>query len=297
MMKSGFSTRIQRLFFSAFLLIAASQVLFGQAKDPDKKDRYILVISGWNRPLYRDFATSPLFYQGIGMSMGGGRLCRSPKRDNLFEIELNANMLSDNPPSSHYFQPTQDAYLITFNGYYHHVRVMNRFSSEKMKVRLGGGVQASQNIRINTGLGNAVAGLETLVNIMAVGSVARDISRTESRTFKFLFINKELKPVKRDLAFQLNAGVFNFNRRPGYTFVDFLEIDASDLEWISPNYKWSMNGWRLGTRIEYTTYRPNGNAVKWAYIWDAVHAPGKYEAFQAASHKIQFTIMFNNSKD
>ncbi|HDQ45272.1 MAG TPA: hypothetical protein ENN17_07240 [bacterium] len=264
---------------------------------PGKRNQYILIASGFHRPLFRDFATSPLFYQGIGMSMAGGGLFRSPKRDHLIEIEFTANQLKDHPPKSRYFQPSAEAYLLGFNGYYHYLRKIDRFSSGRTQIRFGGGVEATQNIRINAGLGNAVAGFETLFHVLAVGNVTRDISRTESKSFRFLFFKKEFRPVKRDLTFTMHTGILNFNRRPGYTFVDVLEIDASDLEWISPGYRWSLNGWRLGARIEFVVYRPNGNAVKWAYLWNAVHAPGKFEPFQMASHQIRYTMMFNNNKD
>lgn len=287
------------------LLLSIQASAFSEEATPDsvikkvKPNRYTLRNLAANYTLFRDFATSPLFYRGGGVSFGYGWLNTNANRERLVELDFSGNITTSKTPKSNYFQTSSTAFFFSISGYVHYLHTVKKFSSAKTNVRLGGAVINTQNIRINPSLMNAAAGLESIANLMFLAKVNQDISRNNARSFKLWFIKKELQPVKRNISFQLNAGVLNFNKRPGYAYVYDSELDGSNsngLSWILDSYKWSLNGWRFGTRIEFSKYRASGNGRKWAYLWDIAHAPGRYEPFQMAMHRIQYTLIINNNK-
>lgn len=158
---------------------------------------------------------------------------------------------------------------------------------------------SSQNIRINQSFQNAAPGFESIVNFMAAAKIERDISRTTQKTINLYKLKLNLKSVKRELAFQFNVGILNFNRRPGYAYVYSNEWDGSNtngINWLLEEYQLSLNGWRFGSRCEFTQYTPNGNARRIAYVWDIAHIPGRFEVFQMAIHKLQFTFIFDQTR-
>lgn len=236
-----------------------------------------------NYGLYRDFSTSPLFYKmpGVGVSISG--VYNTPKVENRFDLE--GNLFYWN------------ALFLSFNSYYHYLHQIPVFKSEKWDLKVGGAFMFTQNFRNNPALQNAQVGFESLANLMVVGKISKDISRLKPKDYKCWFIKGTKKPIKRLISLQMNFGVLNFNHRPStYNYVYLGAINGTELslsEFLE-EYQWKLNGWRIGTQIEYTWYYPSGNGRKIAYIWEAAHAPGTFEPFEMASHKIQFTILINN---
>ncbi len=277
----------------------AENLIADSTSSKNKADRYSLRNLATNYTLFRDFATSPLFYRGGGLSFGYGWLNTNINRERLIELDFAGNITFAKTPKSNYFQTASSSFLFAVNGYFHYLQTVKKISKSKNNIRFGGAILNTQNIRINSSLMNASAGLETFINLMFSAKIERDISRSTVKDFKLLFIKKQLHPVKRKIAFQLNAGVINLNRRPGYAYVYDSELDGTKtngISWIFDAYQWSLNGWRFGTRIEFSRYRPSGNGKKIAYLWDVAHAPGKFEPFQMATHRIQYTLIINNNR-
>lgn len=262
----------------------------------DKTCNYYRTLSlGLNNSLYRDFATSPLFYSGYGIQLQTSWLKQSSARERSFDIGFCINSMSAKIPESDFFQPTTTGIFGQLNMSYLQLWELKRFSDKKNNIKVGGVCQVSQNFRINTSLQNNAIGVENLTNLMASGQITRDISRKSLRKMDLGIFKKLLKPVTRDLRFRLNAGILNFNYRPGYAYAyngAINGIETQSLSWILSNYKWSLNGWRFNTVLEYVKYLPNGNAKSWSYVWDAANAPGRFEKFQMAAHQIRYTYYF-----
>lgn len=270
-----------------------------QAQSTSDTQHYRLFSMGGNRPVYRDFATSPLFYNGTGISLSTTWLKRSNERERSIDLSLRPGWVSAQIPESDFIQPSSSAFFLQMSFRYQQLRKLKSVSNEKQNIKIGGTFISTQNFRPNPNLQNNSLGLENLTNLMVSGQIVRDVSRTKERTLNLFICKPKLKPVKRDLRFQLNAGLLNFNHRPGYAYSRAGEINGvktNPLSWQLSNYNWSMNGWRFITELEWITYLPNGNARSWAYVWDAAHAPGKFEAFQVANHNIRFTYYFNSKK-
>ena len=250
---------------------------------------------GLNRPVFRDFATSPLFYNGTGIALALGFNKVSPKMERSLDISGSFNMMQARIPDSEYLQASSNSRFVNLNLRYLRLWALGRFSSERNKLKVGGVFLSSQNLRINPALQNNRTGLENLTNVMLSTQLNRDISRKQSRTINLLFFKPKLKEVRRELRFQLNIGVLNFNYRPTYAYL-FHESMGNTDESKGRKNELSMNGWRFGTEIEISRFLFNGNMRSIAYLWDAVHAPGSYSPFQMASHQIRYSIYFQTKK-
>lgn len=290
----------------AFLFLFFSLQTFGQDREisavNEEKSQinyYTQFTMGLTNPIYRDFATSPLFYSGVGINLNSTWLKRSDERERLFEVGFGISAQSPRVPESKFIQSGGLAGFGQFSFIYQELWKLDVLSNAKNNTKIGGLFITTQNIRANAALQNNAMGLENFTNLMASAQWTRDISRTETKQLNLWIFKPTLKPVKRDLRLLLNVGVLNFNYRPGYAYSYDSEMNGMEtnpVSWVFSNYKWSINGFRLKTQLEYITYLPNGNARSLSYVWEAAHAPGKHEAFQMASHRIQYTIHFHTKK-
>lgn len=256
---------------------------------------YSVLSIGLTSPLYRDFATSPLFYRGLGINLNTAWLRRNDKRERIFRIDLGFSALKPRVPKSKLIQPGGLAYYGNLTLYYHQLWKIEALSNEKFNMKVGGALNITQNVRANPALQNNAMGLENLSNLMASAQVTMDISRKTPKEYKRF----TLKPVKRELRLLVNVGVLNFNYRPGYAYTYDSEMNGTKsrpVAWAFSNYKLTLNGWRINTELEFIKYLPNGNARAWSYVWEAAHAKGRYEPFQMASHRIQYTLYFHSKK-
>ncbi|MDI1355202.1 MAG: hypothetical protein PSX36_09800 [bacterium] len=265
----------------------------------NSRKNYFLCSIGLSRVLYRDFATSPLFYRGPGFTIGMAWQWQDTKREQFLGLDLTAAMPHALTPKNNYFQTGNSALFSNGNFYYHYLRKLRIFPSQKWDLKLGGAAVSAFNVRYNSALGNNSLGIESIMNLMLAAKATHNISRTQTKAWKLWFLHRTFQPVERYLSFQMNVGVFNFNYRPGYAYVYDAEINGSSTSLINYNfadYGWKMNGWKLGAKLEFSKFSKHGNGRRWAYIWEAANVPGRFEAFQMASHRIQFTVMINRKK-
>lgn len=255
---------------------------------------------GLNSPTYRDFATSPLFYNGYGVYLQTSWVKESTRKERSLDIGLGFSGMSARIQKSDFLQPNTNAIFSQLTIRYQQLWQSDRFSNKRNNIKIGGVIQTSQNLRLNLEFDNSALGFENISNIMASGQITRDISRTESRQINLWIYKPTLKPVKRELRLQFNFGIMNFNYRPGYTNVyvdEFNGLETNPIGYLLSNYKWSFfNGWRANSELKLITYLKNGNARSWSYAWDAISAPGRYEKFQMASHQIRYTYYFSTKK-
>ncbi len=251
---------------------------------------------GLTSPLYRDFATSPLFYRGLGIHLSTAWQKRSDRHERIFRFALGFSALTPRVPKSKLIQPGGMAFYGRLDLYYQQLWKLEALSNKNNNLKIGGAVNITQNIRANPALQNNTMGLENISNVMAAAQWTLDISRKKTKQLNLWLFKPTLKPVKRELRFLVNVGVLNFNFRPGYAYAYDSELNGMDtnpVAWAFANYKFTMNGWRVKTQLEFIKYLSNGNARSWSYVWEATSAKGRHEPFQMASHRLQFTIYFN----
>jgi hypothetical protein len=295
---------ILRTVFYGLVFASTSVVLFGQQVSPtdsihSNRSFYHTYGIGLGFSSFRDLATSPLFYDGFGLQLFTAWTKFSDHHDQYIDFDLSFSPHKDRPPNSDFLQPSTGAFLGQFNLRVLELWKIKPFSSPKVNVKFGGAVLFTQNFRVNTALQNAALGLESFAHIMAAGQVSVDVSRKKARSLKFLFIKRELPPVRRELRFLFQGGLLNLNQRPGYAYVYHNEIDGTGtnpIEFLRGPYRLNVGGWRFSTECTFITFRPAGNALGISYLWDASYAPGVLESFQMSSHRLRFSYHFKTKK-
>lgn len=290
---------------SSALLLCISLYSYSKERDSSKvkKEELLyqtLLSAGAGLGTYRDFATSPLFYAGPSAFIASGAIKRNEVREKGFELAVTGVFSSSLTPQSDFFQVFNFGTLVALNANYFYLRKINAVKMDKTALWAGGMLQASQNIRVNPELDNSSIGVEGFMHLMAMAKLERDISRTSEKELDFIIFKKTLKPISRKLSFESTVGLLNFNHRPSYNYVYDSEINGTEtgvLPYLFSGYSWTMNGYRWGTKIEFSKFRKNGNGEKLAYVWDMLHAPGKFESFQMAFHRIQYTLVINSKRD
>jgi len=283
--------RILFLFF--FNIVTASYLCNAQCDSSEQvytrktRPAYTIIGAGAGRLLFRDFETSPLFYKGFKGSLFLGRLRLDKKTEALFDFNSMAAATSNN------FNNTFNrASYFSTELYYHRLYRICKLSTNQYNTKAGAAIVSTTNLRINEAFGNDAVKGENITNIMGVIKVSRDISRTSEKTMKLFFIKKKLKIKKRALSYQLNIGLINLNYRSVYPFL-YSGDSKGIVRDLMNDYALSMNGYRLGSHINYVKYLPNGNGIQYSYYWDIYNAPGKQKAFQMASHTFQISLLFN----
>jgi hypothetical protein len=267
--------------------------------DKPIKQKELLISTSLSYARYRDFATSPLFYQGRGTNLYMGWQSRNENGEFNLGLDFLINLTLANAPKSDFYEVKTMGIFSGLQGNVTYLRNLKQIKFDQYDFKVGGTLVGNQNMRLNPSLDNSSTGLESIVNLMLSAKVDRDISRRNESVTNFLFLSIRSKPVKRTLTFQTDVGILNFNRRPSYSYAYTSPIDGTNTSMFSyvwDKYSWSMNGWRLRSKLEFTQFKSSGNGHKIAYTWDAMHAPGKYAAFQAAMHRFEYTILINNNR-
>lgn len=259
----------------------------------------LLISTSLSYARYRDFATSPLFYQGNGTNLYMGWQTINKNRELEVGVDFLINLAFANTPESDFYEANSQGIFSGLEATVSYLRNLQSFGNELYNFKVGGTLIGNQNMRMNSSLDNSSTGVESIVNLMLSGKVQRDISRRKESVINLPFMSFRQKPVHRTLTFQVDAGILNFNRRPSYNYAYVAPIDRinnSMFSYVWDYYSWSMNGWRLRTKVAFTQYNSSRNGHRIAYAWDAMHAPGKHAPYQMGLHRIEYTLLINNNR-
>lgn len=275
--------------FCALLLISFVALTgYCYAQDFNSANKSFIEIGiGAGNSLFRDKATSPLFYDGFSGSGSVGVL-----KSGITELsDLNFTYsygLQTNDFNNTYKSAT--TYIMDVS--YTYLRSIEKWSYKKWNFKVGGTLMSSTNFRENPALMNNSMGVENISNLMATGKVALSVPRVRAKTVKLPFFKIRLKQAQRELSLCFSTGLLNMNYRPGYAYNYLPQITGTSMNNFS-DYKFSVNGFRFMTKISFTSYIQNGNGLRITYLFDAYNAPGKHEPFNFAKHTFQFSILFN----
>lgn len=287
---------MRRIFVFIFFLGWMDVELSAQGGAPSVSARHFSPSAGLGWYTFRDFGTSPLFYDGPGLNLSLANRWSSTRAVSWFNASTHFALTAAKLPQSNFLQAGGSAFFLNFRIDGGYLRRMPKPAIDRLEVFAGGGLVSDLLLRQNSGLGNAQVGTDVVANLLACGKVSYDVSRQEADTLNLKLIRLRRKPKTQKLDFQLDIGVLNFNYRPGYAYVHDSELTGEPgLSWALADHRWKMNGWRLGTAFGYQRQRSNGNAVRIDYRWEAVHAPGRFHALQFASHQVRFVFMFNTT--
>lgn len=239
--------------------------------------------------VFRDFATSPLFYFGSPM-----QYCLAWSKDEgKMERRLSLKYQSGtfNPELKEVHTPSTVSTI-----YLQYSRLWYLTSWKKTDFRLGGMLDFGGNLRINPSLQNNAAGLEIFNTLFLSAKASRDVSRQNEKSGKFLFLFKYRRvPRRRTISFQLNAAVMNNTLRNGYIYSN--QANITNKPNIFYNYQFNtFSGYRLNTALEYSVFLSNGNAIRYSWNWDAFQSGEKFNRLEMAQHAFQVSFLFQIPK-
>ena len=287
---------IKKTLISSILLLVAFYS-FSQNEKPDdekqsmKKERpnYIGITLGFGAGNFRDFATSPLIYNGNPFYLSLSTL----KMDNKRETESLFSFTVGNY-SSIYNNHSASSNVYIFSLFHSELFQLNKLSSEKWNVKIGGLLNATANLRFNPSLLNNDFGYEIIPTLFGSMKVTRDISRERTKNKKFLFIKYKLKPTSRNLAVKLNVGLINSAYRNGYAYTGQSSI-LNELKAFD-DYQFKLfSGFRINTVLDYTVALKNKNKIQFSYLWDAYKTGGDFNKLEMAQHTFKITLLFNTN--
>ncbi|MFA9392583.1 MAG: hypothetical protein ACERKD_22430 [Prolixibacteraceae bacterium] len=252
-----------------------------------QRPTYLELSSGLNYSSFRDFATSPLFYNGAGLdfSLAGVSF------DSHFESVSGFRMVG-----GLYLASVQQNFTsslgASFYAYYSRLYKVESLSGERFNFKTGGRIDLATNVRSNGSLGNNGFGLELIPTLFGSVKTTFDVSRKTAIDKHLWFIKCHREVRKRSLSYQLNLGIVNTSYRNGYIYNNqsFLLNDEKTFA----GYVFSaFSGFRMNSSLDYTIYLKNCNAVRFTYLWEAYQTGGELDKFELASHSFKFALLFN----
>lgn len=235
--------------------------------------------------VFRDFATSPLFYRGspIQYSLAYGR--EEGRKESRLAFRFQSGSFSPEDKSIKTPSITRTLFL-------QYSRLWYITTWKNTDVRIGGMLDVSGNLRINPSLQNNAGGLELFNTLFASARIGRDVSRRKEKSGKILWLIPYRRiPRRRTLSYQLNAAIMNNNYRNGYIYSNQANITNSPK--ILYNYSFNaFSGYRLNSALEYSVFFSNGNAIRYGWYWDALQSGETYNRFEMGHHAFQFAVLF-----
>mgnify|MGYP001456661922 CR=1 FL=1 len=277
------------LLFPIGVFAQTKEIALSKKEIRKERPTYIGITFGLNSSKYRDFATSPLFYSGTPKSWGLSRHRLDDKKETHIGLSY-ASGTYTNSFNSH-IAPSSVKILSV---YYSQLYQLNKFSSEKLNVKVGGLFNTTANLRINPSLQNNAGGIEVIPTLLGSIKLTKDISRKEAKNKKFIFIKYKLKKRTRNLAFNLNVGLLNSSLRNGYAYTG--QSSILNTPKLFDRYEFKMfSGFRMSSAFDYTISLNNKNKIQLSYLWDAYKTGGDLDQFNMISHTFKITLLFNTN--
>jgi len=285
---------MRQLFITAFFLLLHLGLTAQETVDRktlnEARPKYLEIALHGGPSYFRDLATSPIFFRGPALGFGLHYHRFDSLKESRFGLAFTTGRYRftiGNERASSRLQNIQ----LDFSKLYR----IDRFSSEKYQLKLGGLAMADLNLRVDPALQNAGFGYEFIYNLMASAKVSRDLSRTTTKSGKFLgFIGYNWQPRKRLISYQLSAGLYNANVRNGYAYVN-QEALLNEFSLFADYQHHLFQGFRISSALRYTIYLNNDNALRFSYCWDAYTTGGENDQFEIANHLFGAALLFDLS--
>lgn len=281
---------MRKLFFLLFALPSlaiAQDALTHEISEKYVRPKYYEMGVGLDFSSFKDFATSPLLYNGAAGQFVLGIIRKDKRVESNLSFRFSSGIYISPAKLREHAQSVVNSVFLSYSRLY---RVVG-MDDDKWNLKVGGKIDLTGNIRQNPALFNNATGFESFQTLFGSAKITRDISRDVLKRKKFLFIRYNLKPKKRDISFQFNTSVLNTTYRNGYAYINQASIKNSDN--FLEGYKFStFSGLRLSSALELTRYLRNGNGIKYSYLWDAYKTGGDLPRFSMTHHVFQLSLLF-----
>lgn len=240
----------------------------------DMKYSYLGITSGIGQSIFRDRATSPLFYQGNPVLFGLSHLEMHHKRESSIQANYSFGNYANRSVGNN-IQSNVKIVSIT----YQELFIISRLSGKKWNTKIGGTLLSSGNFRENNSFGNNSKGFEVVSNLCA--------SLKTTLTFEF-----KKRPIKNKVSMGLNIGIINTAYRNEFIYTSQSPMLNEDN--IYGGYELSVfSGFRVNSELSYIFWLKNNNALRMCYEWDLYGTGNKANGFEMASHYLNISILFN----
>ena len=235
---------------------------------------YLVVSTGVQPSIFRDVATSPLFYIGNATHIALAHKDLDDKRESSFRLSY---AFGDFHSKSAQEKTVSDVRIFALN--YLEFFQLNKFSSSKVNLKIGGQLNTSAILRDNPTLGNNGDGFDLVATLF--GSVKAMIDA-----------NRKTNKLPKKLTIGLHIGLINSSYRNGFIYTRQSPLLNQDN--ITDGYAFRLlSGFRLNSSVDYTISLRNRNALQLTYQWDAFRIGDKVAKFEMASHLLQASLLFN----
>lgn len=302
----NFMIRTKFILLSVLILLVAGKVESLQAQTDNsgfkieesslsKKERrkqiptYYGIAIGINNSKFRDFATSPLFYNGSALQVALSRLKIGNDRAAEFGFSYDFGSYTSN-----FNENITSSKVNRVELYYSQLYQVELLPSESFNTKVGFLLNSNGNLRTNEALQNNALGVDIFANLLGSIKLTKDISRKVTKEKRIWFFKYKLNERKRNLAFRLNLGLMNSSFRNGYVYTGQSSVLNNPQLFDGYNFNF-FSGARASSNLDYTRYLKNKNAVRFSYVWDAYSTGGDLDKFEMAHHTLKFTLLFNTN--
>lgn len=248
--------------------------------------KYVEVSLGTGLGRLRDFATSPLFYEGSVSRIGSSLSRLGPARDISTGFALTRGTLKSD------YNDHEAAGTITTISI-HHARLYQIFKngSERWNFKVGGEANLTGNLRINQAFRNSAVGIEAFPILFGTFKATKDLTRATGRRGK--------EPKKKSLSLKINASIIGGSFRNGYSYLGIGQVvDKEGLGGLLDDYRFKAFGVNaLSTTLDYTLWLKNKNGWRFSYGWDAYKTRKDFADFEMASHTLRVALLFNTKNN
>lgn len=277
---------IMIVFSSANVLSQSRTTQTNETKQKEIRPAYIDIAVGLNISGFRDFATSPLIYSGKPLFTSLSHIDTDEKRESHIMFSYYFGNYENN-----FNQHISGSMVNTVSFNYLELYQIKKLSSEKLNFKLGGQLNSTVNLRDNEDLFNNSDGADIISTLFGSAKATLDLSRTEEKQKKFLFIKYKAQKRKRSLAYTFNVGIVNSSYRNGFAYTSPSAPLNSD-DFFAGYELQIFEGFRLISALDYTVHLHHKNAVQFSYIWDAYRTGGHHDNFEMAAHILKFSLLY-----
>lgn len=275
------------------LAVAQTDSTFTPKQTRKARPKYIQIGLGLNFGSVRDYATSPITYNGALFNYSLARLNMDSKREVKLTARFNNGGYGYSRDEGIPVSERASVYALFLN-YYRLYRIGSR-NDDKWNIKAGGMFDVMTDVRYNPAFMNAGVGYEVFTTLFASGKVTRNFVRPNPVEKKFLFIKYKLKPRVIQISYQLNIPAVNGVARNGFAYIGNERINQTVL---FNEYEYQLfSGFRVSSELAYTNQMHNGNMWRLSYLWDVYTTGGDLNRFEMANHIVEFSLLFHLNKN
>lgn len=273
-----FKLLVALLIFSPLLSFSQNNILTSTVEEQKTtRPAYLDIALGINFSTFRDFATSPLTYSGSPVYIALSHLDLDIKRESSIGLSYFFGTYESN---FNEHKAVSKVNTITLN--YLELFQLSKLSSSKINVKVGGQFNSTVNIRNNELLQNNSQGFEVISTLFGSINARLDLSPKKAKRRK----------ITRHLTYRLNIGLINSSYRNGFAYTSQSALLNEDN--LFDQYEFQIfSGYRINSKLDYTFWLSNKNAIQFSYLWDAYRTGGNHDEFEMAAHIVKFSLLYN----